>query len=607
MRFGIIATALFASTASFALPAPDHPYRDGANHHVGDDSFVAKHGRLPRTTDTEKDRMRVHLEHVRELLASQPATRPELAKRRAELLGYLDDYIAKGITPENERLPWRTPVFIDEHGAICAVGYLIERSVGRALPEKIAATHRYEFLEEIAAAMPEVSAWVASSGFTLDELASIQPAYTEPDADTWRTWNLAKLKPEDGVYESAASYTEHKVAGTFKRRRMEGLWKATKGDVVVGWGDFKRGSGTWQSYYPDGKQLLAEGPYVNNVAHGAWKFFHTSGRLAAEGRFVGGTRTGAWSFYYDAPTKTPIAKGSFSTGGHVVGRWKHFDEGGKLLARTWTETPAQWGDRDFRTDGGEGHMLDIVAGADGIRHQIHQGQVQIQPGDLTQGHLVLELLTMGNDRVYVYHQPFTGYDGESSSQIIYDAGGNKLERTDAGWQAADCGWATKRETIAKSGDVARLHGLLYKDARKRSIVYEKYENISGGYHKIREGGDPGPKCGTAKPIAATRAAKLEKMLAFRDVERVKTPDFVRKLVLGETTIDDADPTNDPDADEWKIARWKTVTDLTRVIKAHMAAYLEWPHIDRRFIDVFETMPGRRRCFWHSPCDPKDPD
>lgn len=30
--------------------------------------------------------------------------------------------------------------------AICAVGYLIERSVGRALPERIAAAHRHAFL-----------------------------------------------------------------------------------------------------------------------------------------------------------------------------------------------------------------------------------------------------------------------------------------------------------------------------------------------------------------------------------------------------------------------------------------------------------------------------
>src|SRR5258705_9407394 len=77
------------------------PNRHGANHHLGDDSFVARFGRAPTPDDPEKVRMRVHLEYVREMLASSPATRPELAGRRAELLGYLGDYIAKGITPQN--------------------------------------------------------------------------------------------------------------------------------------------------------------------------------------------------------------------------------------------------------------------------------------------------------------------------------------------------------------------------------------------------------------------------------------------------------------------------------------------------------------------------
>jgi hypothetical protein len=166
-----VAVATVAGTAS-ALPNPDGRFRRGANHHVGDDSFVARFGRPPTPADDEHVRMTVHLEFVRAWLATRAATRPELAARRAELLGYLDDYIARGATPVNAHLPWRTAVFIDDAGAICAVGYLIERSVGRALADRIAAAHRYDFLEDIAAAMPEVDAWIGSSGFTLDELAT---------------------------------------------------------------------------------------------------------------------------------------------------------------------------------------------------------------------------------------------------------------------------------------------------------------------------------------------------------------------------------------------------------------------------------------------------
>src|SRR5690242_1329299 len=118
------------TTAASAEPAI---HRDGANHHLGDDSFVATVGRTPTDHDGEHLRMQLHLKYVRGLLADAPPTRPDLAERRAELLGYLDEYIAKGITPHNTYLPYRNPVFIDRDHHICAVGYLIERSAGRAL------------------------------------------------------------------------------------------------------------------------------------------------------------------------------------------------------------------------------------------------------------------------------------------------------------------------------------------------------------------------------------------------------------------------------------------------------------------------------------------
>src|SRR5262245_32507843 len=117
-----------AASTAHALPpgAEARGFRDGANHHLGDDSFVARFGRAPRADDGEPLRMATHLAYVRAWLGVRPATRPELAPMRAALLGYLDDYLAKGTTPINTALPWRSPVFIDELGNICAVGYLIE-------------------------------------------------------------------------------------------------------------------------------------------------------------------------------------------------------------------------------------------------------------------------------------------------------------------------------------------------------------------------------------------------------------------------------------------------------------------------------------------------
>lgn len=572
----VYASLLIASSAA-ALPSPDTRFRPGANHHLGDDSFVAAKGRAPRASDSEKARMTLHLAHVRELLAGRPATRPELATRRAELLGYLDDYIAKGITPANTHLPWRSPVFIDDSGAICAVGYLIERSVGRALPERIAREQRYEFLEDIAANMPEVSAWIASSGFTLEELASIQPAYSEPEARTWVTWNLREHPRPDGAYDDGNG-----TKGTFRRNRMEGAWTVTSKDgIVVGKGTMKRGAGRWTSFHPDGKAKLADGPYADNRAHGAWKFFHASGNLAAEGAFVAGRRDGAWRFYHDTPQRTPIATGRFGRGGDVRGTWRHFDARGALIAVSKPETPS-WNDGDLGTNGGEGFTLTVVPGVDRIRYAVHQGMVAMSGDDIQADGQRLETFALGDERIYVH-------DSSGAEPVIYDTAGLRLEKVDGTWRGADCKWSVAREQVAKTGDVARLHGLLYAEAVRR------VKRVMTEETRFDAPEDPGPRCGAARPIAAERGKRIDALLARRDLVRAESPAFVKRAVLGEP-----DPDTEPEGDSAIAERAKAereASDLTAVLARHMVMYVEWPHIDGRFVEVFATMAGRYTHHW----------
>ena len=123
--------------------AAERGFVAGANHHLGDASFVARFGRPPGRDDPEALRMHTHLVHVRRQLGARPATRPELAPRRAAILAHLDAYIAKGTTPVNLHLPWRSPVFVDDFGNVCAVGALIAATHpdGMALVHRVAATH----------------------------------------------------------------------------------------------------------------------------------------------------------------------------------------------------------------------------------------------------------------------------------------------------------------------------------------------------------------------------------------------------------------------------------------------------------------------------------
>ncbi len=571
LRLGL--PLLLIASTSFALPRPNSKVRAGANHHLGDDSYVANHGARPAKvrSELERDRMHEHLAFVRDWLATRPATRPELEKRRAEILGYFDAYIAKYTTPKNDHVPWRTPVFIDDEGTICAVGFLIQESVNKELPKKIAASHRYDFIEDIAKDLPEVEAWVEGSGFTLEEIASIQPAYSEPNSNTWRTWNLAKYRPKDGAYDKLDS------RGTFKHGNMEGDWIAYQKpydateETIVGRGTMKHGSGAWTSFYNDGKKL-GEGRYHDNRADGPWKLYHPSGNVAAEGSFDHGDRAGLWRFYYDTPDKTPIAIGKFNRGGDVIGRWKHFDDRGALLATSWTETPDQWHDTDWNVDGGEGFVLDIVAKPGEVKHVSHTGTVNSTS-------LALDMYALGGERIYV--------NSAYQSEVMYDQNGWKLIHADGVWRAADCEWSAKRVAYARRGDVVPLHGVLYNDARGR--VHPKYEGVGGGEDSV----DTGPACRAPVAVSTARAAKLDTLVAERDKVRALTPQFVRTAVLGE---EDAAKTGDDMLDSEK-RRLAAASDMTRVLASNMAMYLEWPHIDGKFEKLYGAMAGRVTWRW----------
>jgi hypothetical protein len=376
-------------------------FREGANHHVGDEGFIEAYGRTPHDhVDAEPLRMHSHFTHVRRWLTDRKATKPELEEKRKEILGYFDEYIAKGTTPQNAHVPWRTPVFIDDHGTICAVGYLIEKTAGRPLAEKVAREHRYNVLEDIAAAMPEVRSWVEASGFTLEELASIQPGYTPV-----MTWDSGDL------LDSPVDFQPIELATSDK-------------------------SGTFRSVYPNGSRL-AEGPFQDKKPAGTWRFFHPSGNLAAQGSFSAGARDGEWKFFYDAKDPVVKAKGSFQNG-VLIEDWKHYDSAGKLVAIARPSSP--------ETFKGAGYLLDVMPSAERVRHWVHTGKVA---GTRHR----LDYLADGTEQLYVH----------DTADIAYDAGGHKLSKVGDTWTSSDCHWNRVRRASARHGDVATLHGLTYEE------------------------------------------------------------------------------------------------------------------------------------------------
>ena len=235
-------------------------------------------------------------------------------------------------------------------------GYLIEQTAGRALLEDIARTHRYAELETIYRDRADVRSWVLASGFTLEELASIQPGYIAA-IDDWQPWSIEAgritSKPDEAADDSGmVSYLRPvrggdddkpiKPAifrGALADGSMVGPWTFRDADGSMrGSGTFQAGAGIWRSLDGSGRRM-AEGPYDKNLPHGAWRLYHPSGRVAAEGAMAAGRRVGPWTFYHDDPARAPLARGSFDRGG-LRGKWNHYDAKGHLLAMYTEAVPA---------------------------------------------------------------------------------------------------------------------------------------------------------------------------------------------------------------------------------------------------------------------------
>lgn len=94
---------------------------------------------------------------------------------RIRLLDELRGYRISGVFPVNDYLPYTTPVFIDRSGTHCAVGYLMKQSGNEKLALTIDGDNKFVYVRNIKT--KGVAEWAKENGFTIDELAWIQPGY----------------------------------------------------------------------------------------------------------------------------------------------------------------------------------------------------------------------------------------------------------------------------------------------------------------------------------------------------------------------------------------------------------------------------------------------
>lgn len=112
-------------------------------------------------------------QHDRELIGSR------LAARRYWQIRTLQHYAERGRFPLNEgQSGHAVPIFVDNHGTHCAVGYLMARS-GHSKPvARIAQQNNLVYVDDVDSG-PLVD-WILFSGLTQAEAAMIQPGYAPP-------------------------------------------------------------------------------------------------------------------------------------------------------------------------------------------------------------------------------------------------------------------------------------------------------------------------------------------------------------------------------------------------------------------------------------------
>lgn len=125
----------------------------------------------------DQERIHHHLILAEEVLRAKKSDHLSESQRlqRNALLDTLSSYSARKLFPKNSGHTERTPYFIDASGVYCAVGYLIQKSGYQDLALQVNADHNFDYIRDIKT--KGISEWAYKHGFTLDELALIQPTY----------------------------------------------------------------------------------------------------------------------------------------------------------------------------------------------------------------------------------------------------------------------------------------------------------------------------------------------------------------------------------------------------------------------------------------------
>ncbi len=128
---------------------------------------------------SNQQRIQLHLFLVEAYLRRKEISHLSISqkKNRGIYLKKLKEYAERGVFPKNTNHKSSTPYFVDNEGVMCAVGSLVYQSGATGLVDLIHEKSNNKYLKELHEEYNEIENWADENGFTLDELAWIQPVY----------------------------------------------------------------------------------------------------------------------------------------------------------------------------------------------------------------------------------------------------------------------------------------------------------------------------------------------------------------------------------------------------------------------------------------------
>lgn len=131
----------------------------------------------------EVERIRAHLAGAMEVLQNRDLGSLTTDQKRARSvhIARLKEYRDRGVFPHNHDFPdGRRPYFVDEHGVLCAMAYLILESGRDDIVRVVERSGNNATVRELAADPaigPVLAAWLEEAGLSVAEAQRIQPAY----------------------------------------------------------------------------------------------------------------------------------------------------------------------------------------------------------------------------------------------------------------------------------------------------------------------------------------------------------------------------------------------------------------------------------------------